>query len=176
MNRSDMKLFLNGLNEHQMSQVLKILLDNNSDLLKKVYDIAVQAVSDVDHEEIADDVYYELNALDLDMLSSRSGRTQYGYVSPDDAASELFEEAITPFIDEMKNNLQRALYVAAKNYCIGIVKGLMRYEEDSNSDLKEWVIEEPGGYIESVVDDWKKGNPSKEDIIEVMSIVKGDRL
>jgi len=73
----------------------------------------------------------------------------------------------------MKKNQQRALPAAAKAYCIGIIKGLMRYEEESRSDFSEWVTDAPGEYIYTVVGEWKKGNPSNEYISEVMGIAEG---
>jgi hypothetical protein len=83
------------------------------------------------------------------------------------------EEALQPFIDEMKKNQQRALPAVAKAYCIGIIKGLWAYEEESCSDFKDWVTDAPGEYVDTVVEEWKKGNPNDKDIAEVMSIVKG---
>lgn len=175
MNRSDMISFIHGINEHQASQVIKALLDNNPDFLKKVYDIAVQVVGNVDTEEIADNVYYALDVLDIEMLSGRAGRTRYGYVEPTEAAWEIFEEAITPFIDEMKKSQQRALPAVAKSHCVGIVKGLIRYGEDSSSDLKEWVSDAPNEYVYTVIQEWERGNPPGIDIAEVMEIVKEEK-
>jgi hypothetical protein len=88
----------------------------------------------------------------------------------------MFEEALDPFIDEMKNNQKRALPAVAKAHCIGIVKGLQMYEEESSSDFSDWVEDAPGEYIDSVIEEWKKGKPSEEDIAEVMSIGRGERL
>jgi len=45
--------------------------------------------------------------LDYDDLKGRAGRTRHGYVEPDQAAWDLFEEALTLFIDEMVNNEQK---------------------------------------------------------------------
>ena len=58
---------------------------------------------------------------------------------------------------------------------IGIIRGLQKYEEESSSDFAGWVEDAPGEYIETVVEEWKKSNPSEEDIAEIMSIVRSDR-
>ena len=170
-----MKNLLQGLSSDEASRVLLALLEADPDLMKKAYDIALKVVGDVDADKIMNDVFCKLDSLELDALSGRSGRTRHGYVEPTDAAWEIFEETLDPFIYEMKKNQQRALPAAAKTYCIGIIKGLMAYEEDSRSDFAEWVTDAPGEYIHTVVDEWKKGNPSGEDIAEVMGIVKGGR-
>jgi hypothetical protein len=61
-------------------------------------------------------------------LNGCAGRARHGYAGPDQAAWNLFEEALTPFIDEMAKNHKRALPDAAKAYCIGIIKGLQMYD------------------------------------------------
>ena len=175
MSRQTMKRFLQDLSADEASRVLRVLLDENPDLTKKAHIIAMTVVGSVDADSIMNDVFCELDSLDVDALSGRSGRTRYGYVEPTDAAWEMFEEELEPFIYEMKKNQQRALPAVAKAYCVGIIKGLRAYEEGSSSDFSGWVTDAPGEYIHTVVDEWKKGNPSSEDTSEVMNIVKGGR-
>ena len=175
MNQSGMKKFIQGLNADEASQVLKDLIADDPGIMKKAYDAAMKVVGDVDADGIMDDVFSELDMLDMDDLNSRSGRTRYGYVEPCDAAWEIFEEALNPFIAEMKKNQQRVLPLAAKAYCIGIIKGLWEYDDKSISDFKDWVTDAPGEYVDTVVEEWKKGNPNDEDIAEVMNFVKGER-
>ena len=175
MKRSEMMRFIQNLNADEASQVLKELVGDSPDLTKKAYEIAMKVAGDVDADVIMDEVFYALDRLDMDDLNGRAGRTRYGYVEPNDAAWELFEEALNPFIDEMNKNQQRALPAAAKNYCVGIVKGLRKYEESSSSDIKDWIPDAPGEYIDTVVEEWKKGNPGDDDIAEVMIVAKGGR-
>ena len=75
----------------------------------------------------------------------------------------------------MKMNQKRTLPAAAKAYCIGIIRGLLKYEKDSTSDFADWVEDAPDQYVETVIKEWKKGNPPREDIADVMRIAKGDR-
>jgi len=49
------------------------------------------------------------------------------------------------------------------------------YKEESTSDLSEWLEDAPGDYVDTVVEEWKKGNPSDEDIADVMNIARSDR-
>jgi len=170
-----MKKFIQSLSADEASRVLRELLNDSPAILKKVYDIAKIVAGDVDADGIAGDVFCELDALDMDDLSGRAGRTQYGYVEPHEAAWDIFEEALNPYINEMKKNQQRALPAVAKAYCIGIIKGLLNYEADASSDFKGWVTDAPGEYVDTVVEEWKKGNPDDNDIAEVMSVVKGGR-
>ncbi|MDR1204118.1 MAG: hypothetical protein LBL26_01355 [Peptococcaceae bacterium] len=52
---------------------------------------------------------------------------------------------------------------------------IRKYKEESSSDLKDWVPDAPGEYVDTVVEEWKKGNPDDADVDEVMSFVEADR-
>jgi len=144
-------------------------------ITKKAYEIAMKIVVNIDADEIMDEVCYALDALEVDDLYALSGKTRDGYVDPNDKSWEMFEESLQPFIDEMIKNQQRGLSSIAKTHCIGIIKGLRMFEEESCSDFKDWVTDAPGEYVDTVVEEWRKGNPSDEDIEEVMSVVKGEQ-
>jgi hypothetical protein len=168
-----MKKFMQSLSAGEAERVLRYLLDSDPTLLTKAYDAAMRVVEDVDVDAIASRVFSRLDYLEVDDLSGRAGRTRYGYVDPGDAAWELFEEALNPFIDEMKKNQKRSLPAVAKAHCIGIVRGIWRYDEESTSDFSGWVEDAPGEYVDTVIEEWKKGNPTSEDVAEVMKIAWG---
>lgn len=169
-----MKEFIQTLSACEAAHVLTSLLNNDPALVKKAYDAAMKLAGAVDADAIMDDVFYRLDSLDADDLNSRSGKTRYGYVDPSEAAWEMFEEALAPFVEEMKKSQERALPAAAKAHCVGIIMGLLKYERESISDLADLVEDAPGEYIDSVVEEWKKSDPSEEDIAEVTGIVRGD--
>jgi hypothetical protein len=175
LNRSEMKKFVQSLSANEAARVLKDMVGRDPGLTQKAYEIALKVAGDVDADAIMDTVFSRLDRLDMDDLNGRAGRTRYGYVEPTEAAWQIFEEALDPFIDEMKRNQKRGLPAVAKAHCIGIVMGLLEYEKASSSDFAGWVEDAPGEYIGTVVEEWKKGNPSSEDIAEVMSIAWGDQ-
>ena len=165
--------FIQSLKTDEETRVLKILLDEDPSLTKKAYDIAVRIVGNVDAETVKKQVFSALDGLDIDDLNNRAGRTRHGYVEPSEAAWELFEETLDPFIDEMKKNLRRALPASAKAYCIGIIKGLLLYKKSSYSDLRDWLDDAPGECIDTVIEEWEKSNPSEDDKAEVLNTAKG---
>jgi hypothetical protein len=172
MNHSDMAEFVKSLDENEASRVLRILLNDNPDLLGKVYEIALKVTSDIDVDTIANQVFNSLETLDLDDLNSRA-YASHGYVEPTEVAFELFEETVYPFIREMKINHSRSLPVIAKTFCIGIIMGLWRYESESSSDFSGWVEDVPFDYIDTVINEWKKGNPDENDVDEIVGLVNG---
>jgi len=165
--------FILGLNADQVSQVVRDFLSEHPDMTKNVYDIAMKVASDVDIDDIMDDVFFELDRIDFDDLNDRSGNTRYGYVDPSEAEFSLFEEALDPFIDEMEKLQQRSLPAAAKSTCIGIIKGLLKYKKESKSDFSGWAGDTSNAFVDIVVKKWKKGKPNKDDIAEVMIVAKG---
>ena len=137
--------------------------------------MSLKVAGNVDGETVRDQAFSALDSLGMDDMNGRAGRTRYGYTEPDEAAWELFEEALAPFIEEMKKNQHRALPATAKAYCIGMIKGLLLFREKSISDLRDWLEDAPGEYIDNVVEEWKKGNPDDGDTMEIMDIAKGGR-
>ena len=174
MNRLEMSKFIQSLDAYEASRVLKGLLDENPDLLEKAYDCAVKVAADIDVDGISDGVFTYLSMLDIDDLNRRAGSTQYGYVSPDEAAWELFEEVLAPFVGDITKNRERGLPAAAKACCLGIIKGIRMYDEEPSSDFGGWAEDLTGEHIDTVVKEWKKGNPSSEDIDEVMRAAEGN--
>jgi len=171
MTTENMLDFIEELNTTETLLVFRTLLEDHPDLVAKAYNIAIKALGDTNAIEVADDVYSDLDMLDVDELHSRSGRTRHGYNDPIDVAWEMFEEAMDPHVEQMKKLQKRGLSAAAKNYCIGIIQGLHQFEKDAASDLMDWLEDAPGEFIYTVVEEWKKGNPSDEDIAEVMALL-----
>jgi len=44
--------------------------------------------------------------------------------------------------------------------------------EESNSEFSDWVQDAPGDYKDVVLEEFKKGNPSEEDIAQVNKLMK----
>lgn len=162
--------FIKTLNSDESASILRQLIECQPNLVNAIYDIAVKTACDIDSDGIMDDVFYELNALDVDDLFSRSGKTRYGYKEPSEEAWEMFEEALQPHIDDMNKGHKRGLVAVSKVHCIGIIKGLVKYENESYSEFKDWAVDAPFEYIDRIIDEWKKANPDESDIAEVILI------
>ncbi|MCL2359286.1 hypothetical protein [Candidatus Bathycorpusculum sp.] len=169
------KDLIRSLNPDDAFNVLMIMLDQNPNLEDVVYQIANQVLCNIDSEAIMVQVYNELDNLDVEELYHRSGKTRYGYIEPSEEAWVMFEEALGPFIDEMKTYQKRDMPVAAKKYCIGIIKGIRKFEKESSSEFTEWAIDAPEEKIEIVFEVWKKGKPNERDIAEVLEIKDENR-
>ena len=166
------KEFIQSLNPEDAFKVLLVVLNQNPDLEDTVYQIAKQVLCNITSDDVMNDVYNVLDRLDVEELYRRSGKTRYGYVEPYDEAWVMFEDALAPYIDEMKKYRKLDMLIVAKNYCIGIIGGIKKFEKDSFSEFTEWIVDAPGEKIETIFEEWKKGNVSEKDVAEVLKIMK----
>lgn len=113
-----------------------------------------------------------MDQLEVEELWDRSGNTRYGYVDPSEEAWVMFEEALTTFVDEMKKYQKLGMLLEAKNYCIGIIKGIQEFERESKSEFKDWAIDAPAEYIVRIMKEWKVAHLDSKDIAEVEGIVR----
>lgn len=84
--------------------------------------------------------------LDIDMegLGARGGRTIGGFVEPAEAAWELLDEALQPFLDDLKRSIELGLESQAVEQCKGIVLGLYRSDQKASTDqVLEWAPDFP---------------------------------
>ncbi|MGM0411591.1 MAG: hypothetical protein ACQEQF_12625 [Bacillota bacterium] len=78
--------------------ILKRLVENDDNILKKIEEVAEEYFNKVDSEEIAETIFFELDFLNVEDLWDSSGSTRYGYVEPGERAYEMVEEVIQPLV------------------------------------------------------------------------------
>ena len=74
--------------------ILKILAREDDRLGARIAEIATSYLSSADPEEIALDLYAELDALDVEEVWDRAGATRHGYIDTQKVASEMVEQAM----------------------------------------------------------------------------------
>lgn len=126
---------LDRLSPEEASEVLRALLDANGSLRPTAVEIATGLITDVDAEQIAQQVSGELLALDIFSLDGRAGRQPWGYVEPTEAAWEILEEAAQPFIDDAIRLAGLGHEDAALTACRGVLLGLYAVRDKGADDL-----------------------------------------
>ncbi len=154
--------------------ILQTLAKEDKELAKRIEQLALEYLSNVDVESVADEVYSELDCIDVEELWDRSGSTRDGYVDPGEMAWEMFEEALQPFIDEMKKHQKLSMPYEAKYQCMGILKGIYRFYKESNSEFKDWAVDAPGEYFGTVLDEWRGSCESSEDLEEMETFIQAN--
>ena len=145
---------LDGLEPGEAAHVLKRLLAIHPELVAEAEEISRSTLGGVSFESIADAVEDSIRQLDIDDLNGRAGSHSWGYVEPVEAASELLEEAVEPFLEDMKRHLHLGLAAEALEICKGIVLGLYRCRDGSENEFLGWAEDFPAEAAGSAVDDW----------------------
>ena len=123
--------------------VLQRLLAAHADLRAEAEEIARGLLGEVTFESVADDVEHALRSLDLDDLGSRAGRHRGGYTSPTEAAWELLQEAVDPFLSDLKRQMELGLEVETVERCKGILLGLYRLRDTRGDEFLGWAEDFP---------------------------------
>jgi hypothetical protein len=138
---------------------------------KRAEEIALAMVSDVDIDSVAEDVFYELDSIAVENVWDNSGASRDGYVDPGEYAWQLFEDALEPFEQHLHKCRELLLTKQAKHQCMGILKGIWRFERESTSEFKDWAVDAPGENMVRIFEEWKRKSNNPKDIKEVKSFM-----
>jgi hypothetical protein len=159
---------INGL-EHGMALSILFRLSEDNGTKKKILALAKAELKTVDVGRIADSVFNSLNSIDVEVLWENSGRTYHGYVEPSELAHEMAEDSIYPYVADMKKYRTLKMKSEEKSVCIGIVKGLMLYDEQSTNEFSDWIPDGVGEIADSLIDEYAAQN-AEADIVEIRAI------
>jgi hypothetical protein len=143
------------LDERERAGVLAALLTDRSELHAEVERLAAALLGHVRVESVAVEVRTELAELELIDLAVRAGRQPGGgYVHETDAAYELVEAAVQPFVDDLHRRARVGMHEAAAKLALGVLTGLylcrgprdgtvLAYAgTDTTEELAAWVVDE----------------------------------
>jgi hypothetical protein len=100
-------------------------------------------------------------SLDYGDLNARAGQREWGYVDPGDAATEILEEAIDPFLDDLSRRLELGFEAEALDICKGVVLGLYRLHKGEACTLVDWAPDFPSEGAGLALEKWRDGLPNK---------------
>ena len=165
---------LGEINEAEAYHILRRLMAEDNNIKKRAEEIAKDHFSEIDSEDIAESVYSDLNFIDVHDLWDESGSTRYGYVDIDEHAWEMVEDVLDAFVEQMKKYQRLKMYPEAKSVCIGILKGLYRYEKQATNEFADWAVDVPKNFFDTIYDEWEKNQPVKEDVEKVDEFIKNE--
>jgi len=155
--------------------ILKTLAANDKELAARIAEVTADHLSEVDPDEIATDLYDQLDALKVKEVWDRVGQTRHGYVEPDEAVSQMIKEMLKPFLEELDRYQQVGMNTEANRMCMGLLLGLYRFEHESSSEFKNWATDAPIAFAEEIVDAWKAGSLGRADTAALKAFIK-DKL
>ncbi len=135
---SDKRSALDTLSAAEKATVLDELLAARPDLRELAEAYAAQVMTDADRSAVADDVEDALQGLDIEELNTRAGyRPGRGYVHPAEAANEILDEALQPFLDDLQRRANLSMPVAVE-LAAGILLGLYNCRHGNSETLLEY--------------------------------------
>jgi len=154
--KKNSKDILANITSDQAAHILKVLWDKRSDVREIIVNEAERLLGSVNLDEVAEDVFSALEAIDVHELWDRSGSHSDGYTSPEDMAMEMVEEEIDPFSDQITRYHNLRLHEEEKLYCMGVLKGLYRFDKEAKSEFRNWASDVAGECFEFVLKNWQK--------------------
>lgn len=132
------------LTAREATRVLHHLLRHHPDLIPEAEEQALGLLTKVDADAVADDVQAGIEFRDYGHLEGRAGRDRWGgYVEPTEAAWEILQEEIDPYLEDLRRYVALGLEQPAVEICRGIVLGLERVEESGEGELLGMVPDFP---------------------------------
>ncbi len=126
---------LDALLGGEHASVLAELLTLHPELRPEAEDAARRLLGDASIEAVAESVASALEELPLDALAMRSGRIRgRGYVHETEAAWEIVNDAVEPFVADLRRRASLGLE-AAVTIAAGIVAGLYRCREPADGTV-----------------------------------------
>jgi len=148
---------LDALSAAEKAAVLDELLTARPNLRELAEAYAARLMKDAGRTAVADDVESALKWLDINELNTRAGhRPGFGYVHPAEAADEILDEALQPFLDDLQRRAKLGMGSAATEVATGILLGLYNCREGSPETLLEYAPDYPAERASVVVSDCAK--------------------
>lgn len=127
--------------------VLRRLLVARPDLRPEVEQVVGEMFAAASFEKVADGVEAALRSITMDAMVGRSGRHAGGYTEPKEAALELMEQAVQPFLGDMLRRRELDRDTEALEICKGVVLGLYRMRgKMGGHDVLQWCPDFPSGH------------------------------
>ena len=96
------KKVLDEITAEDAFAILNILAREDSAIAERIEQIALDYLTGVDIDEIAESVRSDLDHLAVEEIWDRSGSTRDGYVDPGDMGVIMFEDAMEPYMEQLK--------------------------------------------------------------------------
>lgn len=128
---------LTACDDSERAAVLEALIAGDPTLASRAQAIALAHLEAVALAATINRVSATLLDLDQDDLATRAGKTRYGYVEPTEAAWQLLEEALEPWLQDIRRRAQLGLNNPARRLGGAVIQALEQLAERTHDD---WLL------------------------------------
>jgi hypothetical protein len=158
-----MKDILEYISGAEAQAILKQLCASDTGLRRRVEEMARSQLKDIDPDIIADEVFFQLDTLDVEDVWDGAGPIRDGYAAPDEIAEMMVEGVLGNFISDMERYAKLRMTKEFNKYCMGILLGLYRFELESKNEFLSWATDIPSYHFDQLLNTWRKSCKSKRD-------------
>lgn len=162
---------IHNLSPNDALVILRQLAAQNEKLAAEIASLALAYLSDVNVEEITGALRDELEGLTPEEVWDRAGNTRYGYVETGEAAEQMIEEIVAPYLEEMRKYHKTGLVWKAQQMCKGLLLGFYEFEHQSKTQFKDWAVDSPLAFAEEVLTVWREGVMEAQEWQEVQAFI-----
>ena len=154
----DRRALVDALDAVEAKQLLGTLLDAHPELLTEAADLAEAQLGAATAEDVAEDAAFALECLSVEDIWERAGtRADGSYVEPTEAAWEVVDEAVGPFIADLTRRVGLGRRAEATALCRGVLLALYRISQEEGEFLDGHAPDTLEGAAASAIEAWKKG-------------------
>jgi hypothetical protein len=167
----DPQKIINNLSPEDALVILQQLAAQDEKLATQIASLALAYLSDVDAEEVAETLRYELESLIPEEVWDRAGNTRYGYVETSEAAEQMIEEVLEPYLEEVRKYLKTGLAWEAQHMCQGLLLGFYDFEHQSKTEFKDWAVDSPLYFDLEILNMWLEGEVETQKRQEIHTFI-----
>ncbi len=145
---------VDDLRPHEAMEFLRRLWERRGPVGEAVRRELELAFEDVEPESVASEVRSVLEELDVDELFDRSGGDSYGYTDLGDAAWQMVEEALAPYVERLHQYRALGRNDACDGYALGVLQGIYAFELESETAFKPWMADDARQAFDWVIAEW----------------------
>ncbi|MBT8366921.1 MAG: hypothetical protein KJP23_19705 [Deltaproteobacteria bacterium] len=170
-----MAKLLEQISGEEALNILRLLSAQDQNIENRIEELAKNILKDVDLEEVSEEVFFDLDIIDVHDLWDQSGARSNGeYTSTEEMAYEMIENEIKPHINNFIRLHKSGLKSASISYCMGLLKGIYLYSNESSSEFKDWTADIPEEFFRQILEEWKKFKLGKNASLKMKSFLNDE--
>lgn len=130
---------LASLRPQEAVQVLAGLIDSHPELVAELENLAAEAIAPPSRDQVEVSVTKRMRALDIDDLAELAGVHRGRYVQPWEAAGELIDGIVGPYLEDVRRLAGLGRVAEAHLVAVGVLAGLYACGEVAGHEVLGYV-------------------------------------